>query len=96
MSSLHVSLVKEIDWTLWRGLGVGDDLIGGAVFWAGLGFGGGGRLRRPVGVHAELLGQMHVARFGRHLARAAETGQTFPRPEVNAPLEIPHPPKNKQ
>lgn len=69
-------------------LGV-HDLIGGAVFWAGLGFGGSGWLWRPVGVHTKLLGQMHVASLGCHLVWAAQPGKTLVRPQVNAPLKIP-------
>lgn len=38
-----------------------QDFIGGTVYWSVFGFNGGGWLRRPVGVHAELLGQVHVA-----------------------------------
>lgn len=74
-------------------LGVDHDLIGGAVFWAGLGFSGGGWLWRPVGVHTELLGQMHVTSLGCHPAWAAQPGQTLKRPLVNAALKIPQPQK---
>lgn len=70
-------------------LGAHYDLRGGAIFWAGFGFNGGCWLWRPVGVHTELLRQMHVASFGCHLAWTAEPGQTFVRPQVNAPLKIP-------
>lgn len=68
---MHVSCLKGIDWILCGAvgvLGVDHDLIGGAIFWAGLGFSSGGRLWRPVGVHTELLGQMHIASLGCHLA----------------------------
>lgn len=68
-------------------LGVDDDFIGGVFFRVGLGFSGGGWLWRPVGIHTELLGQMHVEGLG-HLAWAAQPGQTFVRPQVNAPLKI--------
>lgn len=67
-------------------LRVGDDSVAAAVFRAGLGLGGGGRLRRPVGVDAELLGQVHVASFGRGLAGAAEPGQTLERRQVEEAL----------
>lgn len=72
-------------------LGVDHELIGGTVFWAGLGFSGGGWLWRPVRVHAELLGQMHVSSLGCHLAWAARPGQTLEHPPVNALLKIPQP-----
>lgn len=74
-------------------LGVDHDLIGGAIFGAGLGFSGGCWLWRPVGVHTELLGQMHVASLGCHLAWAAEPVQTLESPKVNDPLKIPQPQK---
>lgn len=77
----------------WGVLGVDHHLIGGAVFWAGLGFSGGGWLWRPVGVHTELLGQMHVSSLGCHLSWAAQPGQTLVRPQVKNPLKIPNPPK---
>lgn len=67
-------------------LGVDHKLISGAVFWAGLGFSSGGWLWWPVGVHTELLGQMHVASLGCHLAWAAQPGQTLVRSQFNAPL----------
>lgn len=70
-------------------LGDDHDLIGGAVFWERLGFSGGGWLWRPVGVHTELLGQMHVTSLWCHLAWAAQPGQILIRPLVNAPLKIP-------
>lgn len=70
-------------------LGVDHDVIGGAVFWAGLGFNGGGWLWRPVGVHTKLLGQMHVASLGSHLVWAAQPRKTLVCPEVNAPLLTP-------
>lgn len=66
-------------------LGVDHKLIGGTISWARFGFSGGGWLWRPVGVHTELLGQMHVAGLG-HLAWAAQPGQTLVRPQVNEPL----------
>lgn len=69
-------------------LGVYHDLIGGAIFWAGLGFSGGGWLWRPFGVHTELLGQMHVASLGWNLAWAAQPGQTLVCSKVNGPLKI--------
>lgn len=63
-------LYERVDWILGEAvgvLGVDHDLIGGTVFRAGFGFSGGGWLWRPVGVHTELLGQMHIAGLG-HLA----------------------------
>lgn len=73
-------------------LGVGHDLIGGAIFWTRLGFSSGRWLWWPVGVHTELLGQMHVASLG-CLPWAAQPGQTLVRPQVNAPLKIAQPQK---
>lgn len=73
-------------------LGVDHNLIGGTIFWAGFGFSGGGWLGRPVGVHTELLGQMHVAGLGR-LAWAAQPGQTLVPLQVNDPLKVPQPQK---
>lgn len=67
-------------------LGVDHDVIGGAIFWAGLGFNGGGWLWRPVGVHTQLLGQMHVASLGSHLVWAAQPRETLVCPQVDAPL----------
>lgn len=58
-------------------LGVDYDLIGRAIFWAWLGFSGSGGLWRPVRVHTELLGKVHVASFGSHLAGATLAGQTL-------------------
>lgn len=72
-------------------LGVDHDLIGGTIFWAGLGFSSGGWLWWPVGVNTELLGEMHVASLGCHLAWTAHPGQTLVRPQVYAPLKIPQP-----
>lgn len=76
-------------------LGLDHDLIGGAIFWTGLGFSGGGWLWRPVWVHSELLGQMHVASLRIILARAAQPGQTLVRSQVNAALKMPQPQKKK-
>ena len=84
-------MYKRVDWIL-RGavgvLGVDHDLISGAILCTGFGFNGGGWLWRPVGVHTELLGQMHVPGLG-SLAWAAQPGQTLVRPQVNAPLKMP-------
>lgn len=49
-------------------LGIDCDLMRGAILWVGLGFSGGGWFWGPVGVKAELLGQMHIASFGCLLA----------------------------
>lgn len=73
-------------------LGVSHYLVGGAIFrgvagqW-GLGLGGGGGFGGPVGVHAKLLGQVHVARLGYLPLPAAQPRQTLGSPEVNATLE---------
>lgn len=53
-----------------RVLRVGHNVIGGTIFWAGLGFNGGGWLWRPVRVHTQFLGQVHVASLGSHLVWA--------------------------
>lgn len=67
-------------------LGIDRDLMRGAILWVGLGFGGGGWFWGPVGVHAELLGQMHIASFGCFLAKAAE--QKLVDSQVDSPLKI--------
>ena len=54
----------------------------------GLGFGGGGGPRGPVGVHAELLGQVHVAGLGGRVALATEPRETLHAPVVDAHLDI--------
>lgn len=73
-------------------LGVAHDLVGGAVFWGvagrrGIGFSGGGGFGGPVGVHAQLLGQVHVECLGYLPLPAAQPRQTLGSPEVNATLE---------
>lgn len=69
-------------------LGIDHELIGGAVFRAGFGFSGGGWFWRPVGVHTELLGQMHVASLRCQLAWAAQPCQTLEGAQVNGTLKI--------
>lgn len=62
--------MKGEDWILGGTvgvLGIDHELIVGTIFRVGLGFSGGGWFWRPVGIHTELLGQMHVAGLG-HLA----------------------------
>lgn len=76
-------------------LAVKHYLIAGSIFWAGLGFGGRGRLGGPVRVNAELLGQTHVSGLGRHLTLTATPGQTLVSWVVDAPLEITKPPKHQ-
>lgn len=74
-------------------LRVDPQLVGGAVFWAGLGLSGSGWLWRPVGVPAELLGEVHVASFGCHLPGATHPAQKSVRAQVNAPLKVTQPQK---
>lgn len=74
-------------------LAVEHYLIAGSIFWAGLGFGGRGRLGGPVRVNAELLGQTHVSGLGRHLTLTAKPGHTLVSWVVDAPLEITKPPQ---
>ena len=54
----------------------------------GLGLGGGGGPRGPVRVHAELLGQVHVASLGGGVALATEPREALPAPVVDAHLDM--------
>lgn len=83
---MHVYTMKGGGLMVVGVLGVDHDLIGRAIFWPWLGFSGGCWLRRPVGIHTELLGQMHVASFWRHLVWAAQPGQTLVPSHVNDSL----------
>ena len=56
------------------------------VWRGGLGLGGGFGFGGPVGVHAELLRQVHVARFGHLTPPAADPGHTFAAPLFNTAL----------
>lgn len=67
---------------------VGYDIIDRAVFRAGLGLCGGGRLWGPVWVQTQFLGKMPVSSFGRRLAWT-QPEQTLVCLHVNHPLKIP-------
>lgn len=66
---------------LWM-LGVDSHFISRTV-----GFGGGGWPWGPVGVHHELLGQIHVAGFGCSLAQTTQPGKTLINSQINPPLQ---------
>lgn len=72
----------------WGVLGAADHPV--VFLRAGLGFGGGGRPGRPVGVHTELLGQVHVTGLGSGVALATEPRQTPSPPVVPAHLGMCH------
>ena len=70
-------------------LGVACYLVRAVLWsgWRGFGFGGGGGFGGPVGVHAELLGQVHVEGLGHGAPSTAQPAQTPPAPEVDATLK---------
>ncbi len=59
-------------------LGNGLDLVGAVVqMRGGFGFSSALRFGRPVGIHAHLLGQVHVPSLGHFFLPAAEPGEAF-------------------
>lgn len=59
-------------------LGNSLDLVGAVVrMRAGFGFSSALRFGRPVGIHAQLLGQVHVPSLGHFSPSAAQPGEAF-------------------
>ena len=100
VSSPVVQATSQEEWVhvtvRWGVCGRGrGGMLGGAdhpvvLLGAGLGLGGGGGPGRPVGVHEEFLGQVHVAGLGSSVALATEPRQTPPPPVVPAHLGMCH------
>lgn len=59
-------------------LGNSLDLVGAVVqMRGGFGFSSALRFGRPVGIYAQLLGQVHVPSLGHFSPSVAQTGETF-------------------